>query len=121
MNKEFLFMEEGSIEYTHLRKFLDKSGFTDGNIIQYKKGTPKPEIISVEVSEPATTLNPEVYRQEAREELLKSLYEFLVCSTERYSHDEYDYMSMEHRVEYTTKYRGTISEFMDKFKNYIEK
>lgn len=119
MVKNFIFIEDGSLDTENLRKILDNSGGTDVKFITYRQGTTKPELVSLEVSEAAQ--NPEAYKQEAKDELIKALYEFIIDNTERYCYDDHDYMRMEHTIKCKTVYKGTVDDFMENFYKYLNR
>lgn len=115
MVKNFIFIEDGSLDTENLRKILDNSGGTDVKFITYKQGATKPELVSLEISEAAQ--NPEVYKQEAKDELIKALYEFIIDNTERYCYDD----MMERAVKCKTVYKGTVDDFMENFYKYLNR
>lgn len=118
MTKDFLFFEEGSIEYPYLKKFLENSGFTDANLIEYKKGAPKPDLVSIELSEAAQ--NPEVYKKEAEERMLKALAEYLDNTAEKKAVSEYNYYAFRDEVYYSLTVDGTVDEFVNHFKDFLK-
>ena len=48
MVNNFIFIEEGSLDTNNMLKLLQNSGMTDANVIRYKQGTAKPELINIE-------------------------------------------------------------------------
>ena len=118
MVKNFIFIEDGSVDVENMRTILDNSGNTGVKFITYKQGANKPELVSIESSE--FTQNPEVYKQEARETMLTYLYDFLLEHTERLSYVEPDHATIMSNIRYKTTYHGTMDELIDNFKRYIE-
>ena len=115
MVKNFIFIEDGSVDLENMRKILDNSGNADVKFITYRQGAAKPELVSIEQSE--ATQNPDVYKKEAEEEILKGLYTFLIERTERTSN--LDHISRD--ILFRTIYNGHIDDFMTEFKNFLNK
>lgn len=115
MEKQLLFVEDGSLSLNTLNKLAKEHGLKDQNIIWYEKGAAKPELVSFD-----TTQNSEVYKQEAKEEILNSLYKFLIDRTERTSNMDNNRWSTQYGICYKTTYRGTIDELMDEFKQLLD-
>ena len=123
MEKQFLFIEEGSIEYPHLRKFLDKSGLTDANIINYKKGAPKPELVSIQKDSQGSS-EIEIMKETVKackQLFFEDLQGFLDEYAEKQSYHESNAAMMVDRDVHLLICRGTLDDFMNNFKEYLNK
>lgn len=115
MVNNFIFVEDGSLDTYNLRKLLEKSQMTEANIIRYKQGSPKPELISVNNSE----IDIDTIRTEAGDErenhLMDSLFEFLDKKAIKHSvRDEFTFQTF-----YNMQINETPESFIKKFKEFL--
>lgn len=116
MKNEFLFVEEGSVDQNNMLKFLQNSGMTDANVIRYKQGAPKPELVSV-ANDSAELI--ETAEKETVDNVLDLLAKFLDANTETYS--QTDVMYGPHNILYRTTYKGTVDQLIRDFKDLLNK
>lgn len=110
MVKDFVFIEDGSLDQYNLLKLLENSGMTNENVIRYKQGSPKPELVSVECNTPQLT----------NELMLEYLKEYLDNTAEKKSESYFDNYECTFKIHYTTTIDDTIDDFITKFKAFLE-
>lgn len=108
MVKNFVFIEDGSLNEGNLDK-LRKVGITDENMVVYRQGSTKPELVSVEHETPQLT----------NELMLKYLEEFLYEYTEKKGEEYYDNQMCRFATYYTLTAKGNVNDFMNNFKEYL--
>ena len=118
MVNNFIFIEDGSLDAENLNKLMKNSENSKVKFITYKQGAAKPELVSIAQSE-AAQQNPEVYKKEAKEEMLNHLREFLKIRTETTVYEEYSYVQMKDITTYKTSYRGTMDDFIGEFEHFL--
>lgn len=117
MVNNFIFIEEGSIDTNNMLKLLQNSGMTDANIIRYKQGMAKPELINLECESEQVNLVEHDKGVAARTEakiisgLLKFLHE---CSEQRVDRDV-----MSNTEHVYTIYRNTPESLVENFKEFL--
>lgn len=118
MKDQFLFIEEGSIDQNNMLKFLQNSGMTDANVIRYRQGAPKPELVGMQNHNDAAVHQIRLDAKiEQTDFLLQSLEEFLAKNTE--FNTFFDTMRNAGRC--IMQYEGTIDSFIDKFKVFLDR
>ena len=118
MVKNFIFIEDGSVDLENMRKILDNSGNTDVKFITYRQGAAKPELVSIERSD--ATQNPEVYKEEAKEKLLSVLLDYLHIHTIKSVERHHNYLTITDDVIHKMLYLGTPESFIEHFKNFMD-
>lgn len=117
MTKEFLFIEEGSVDQNNMLKFLQNSGLNDASIIRYKQGAPKPELVSIS-SDPAELIA--AVEKGTIDNVLDILEKFLDANTERVVQTT-DPMYGPYAVVCKTVYKGTMDDLIRNFKELLNK
>lgn len=118
MTKEFLFVEEGSVDTNNMLKFLQNSGLNDASIIRYKQGAPKPELVSIS-SDPAELIA--AVEKGTIDNVLDILAKFLDANTETIAQTDVDVMRGLSAVVCKTVYRGTADDLIRDFKELLNK
>ena len=117
MVNNFVFIEEGSVDKENLRKILDNSGMTNANIIRYKQGTTKPELITIENDDSQINLvehNKNITEMNTAK-ILTCLVKFLhECGDTRVDRDIAS--NMDHVY---TVYRNTPESLVENFKQFL--
>lgn len=116
MDKQFLLVEEGSLDQNNMLKFLQNSGMTDANVIRYKQGTTKPELVSVEGNDDVM----EEIEKRTTNKILDALAMFLDDRTERHMETSADFFTMNEKFINKLIFRGTFDEFMKQFEEYLK-
>lgn len=118
MDKQFLLVEDGSLDQNNMLKFLQNSGMTDANVIRYRQGATKPELVSVnnDAAELVKTVEKETVNN-----VLDILEKYLEANTERISQTNTDLFHPTMHVIYKTTYRGTLDELMNAFRRLLNK
>lgn len=117
MDKQFLLVEEGSLDQNNMLKFLQNSGMTDANVIRYKQGTTKPELVSIESNDDVV----EEIEKRTTNKILDALAMFLDDRTERHMETSTDLFAMNEKFINKLIFRGTFDEFMKQFEEYLTK
>ena len=120
MVKDFVFIEEGSLDQYNMLKLLENSGLTNDNVIKYKQGSPKPELVSVD------TTGKEIEKEDiqslvnkAENNILTALEEFLYEYTEKSGEEYFDNQMCRFVTYYTLTAKGNVNDFMNNFKDYL--
>lgn len=115
MVEQFLFIEEGSVDIPSIQKFLKNSGLTDANVIRYKKGSPKPELVSVNNDEKRI----EALKAETTKNIMQTLIQFL--EQHAVIHPEFVKASdMYIGCKYNITYQGDVPDFMEAFYTFLK-
>lgn len=118
MENQFLFIEEGSVDTLNLRKFLDGSELSETNIIRYKKGAPKPELVSLVKHDDAAVDKIIIdSKKEQTDELLKKLEQFIG----EYAEFNKFFDAQRNAGRCIMKYEGTPETFIGQFKVFLDK
>ena len=112
--KPIVFIEEGSLDKNELVKLSKNSGITDADIITYKKGTAKPELVSVEYD---GKKDIEEQKTRVKNYILNELSQFMCTNTTVLRN--YSYVTM--RDEFKTTYEGTLDDFIRNFEEQLNK
>ena len=120
MVKDFVFIEEGSLDQYNMLKLLENSGLTNDNVIKYKQGSPKPELVSVDIT------GKEIEKEDiqslvnkAENNILTALEEFLYEYTEKSGEEYFDNQLCRFVTYHTLTVKGNVNDFMNNFKDYL--
>ena len=116
MVNNFIFVEDGSLKQEDLKKLFTVSGMSDANVIRYKQGATKPELVSVENDNRPSEVEImnktiETYRNVG----FGALEKFIIGNTQR----EAFYNDILCRNQHKIIYRGSIEDFLDNFREFL--
>ena len=117
MVKDFVFIEEGSLDQYNLLKLLENSGMTNDNVIRYKQGSPKPELVSVNNTAEIVSETEKL----TIENILCIAKAFLEENTEKIVETNFDMYYPDRKVAYKTIYQGTIDGLMNELRQVIDR
>lgn len=109
MVHNLIFIEDKSLDEEGLKK-LEQVGITDKNIVFYRQGATKPELVSVEQNAPQLT----------NELLLEYLREYLDNVAGKKSESHFDSFECRFKVFNSLAIDGTLDEFMTNFRKFVE-
>lgn len=116
MVKDFVFIEEGSVDQYNMLKLLENSGLTNDNVIRYKQGSPKPELVSVKTDD-KIDIN-EIRSKavdECRDYLMDNLFKFIDKIAIKHSFRDEIYRQTLHNMQINE----TPESFVNKFKEFL--
>lgn len=117
MDKQFLLVEEGSLDQNNMLKFLQNSGMTDANVIRYKQGTTKPELVSVESNDELVNAT----ERRTIKNVLDILDKFIAEKTETCTLAEWSADIFADRITHRTVYVDHDDSFTDSFAKFLER
>ena len=119
MKNKVLLIEEGSINDPNLRALLSAYNLKEKDVVKYRAGTNKPELVTIVDSELAQ--NPEIYKQQARDEILSDLYEFLGRIGDGSVENVWDNYECRPVTLFKMTYKGTKEDFIAQFTEFLDR
>lgn len=125
MVKDFVFIEEGSLDQYNMLKLLENSGLTNDNVIRYKQGSPKPELVSVDTTgkeiekEDVQDIVNEAERQ-IKNNIFETLEEYLDNVSEKKTNDGYNIETCKFETYHVFTVFDSVQDFVAKFKKFLE-
>ena len=117
MVNNFLFIEEGSVTTANLRKLIENSDITEASVIRYKKGCPKPELVTVKPIDTDRLIKDT--SDVVTSQLLNGLVIYLNDITEKKTYRDVDILRGKCVETNTVKYYGTVEELIQGFREFL--
>ena len=117
MTNNFIFIEDGSVDTNNMLKLLQNSGMTDANVIRYKQGTTKPELVSIESDDELVNAT----ERRTIKNVLDILDKFIAEKTETSTLAEWSADIFADRITHRTVYVDHDDSFTDSFAKFLER